>query len=248
MSENSSPRVLALGGLDPGGGAGLMADAEAITAAGGQPRITCAALTAQGEEGVAGVLPVPPDFLDLQLRSIGAIDALKTGMLWSAGTVRWVAARARGGQLPAPVVDPVLWASSGGLLSEPEAIRVIRRTLLPRARAVTPNLTEAAHLCGMPVESLDQMEDAARWLVGRGVGLAVITGGHLEGTLVDVGMGPDDDRPWRIERERVPGTARGTGCRFASALATFLALGVEDRRAVERAGVVVAEYVRERGV
>ncbi len=236
--------MLALGGLDPGGGAGLLADAAAITAAGGQPRITCAALTAQGEAGVAGVLPVPSDFLDLQLASIGSVEALKTGMLWSAGTVDWVAARVRTGLLPAPVVDPVLWASSGGLLVEPDAIRVIRRSLLPLSRAVTPNLAEAARLCGRAVETVADMEDAARALVDRGVGLAVITGGHLEGSLVDVCMDAGDDGPWRIERERVPGTARGTGCRFAAALATYLAQGLNDRSAVDRAGEMVAGYVR----
>jgi len=248
VSDETTPRVLALGGLDPGGGAGLLADADAITRAGGQAATTCAALTAQGDSGVDGVFPVPADFLALQLRHVLPVDGIKTGMLWSVEVVDWVAESVRRGTLPAPVVDPVMRASSGGLLMEPDGVRALRRHLLRRARAVTPNLAEAELLVRRPVGDLEQMEDAARALVDRGVALAVVTGGHLDGELVDVGMSRGDPSPWRVHRERVDGTARGTGCRFAAALATYLAHGLEDPEAVRQAGELVADHVRRETV
>jgi hydroxymethylpyrimidine/phosphomethylpyrimidine kinase len=245
--HDPAPRVLALGGLDPGGGAGLLADASAIKAAGGQPLTACAALTAQGDEGVDGIFPVPAEFLDLQLRHLTPVAAVKTGVLWSVEVIDWLAARVRGGALPPPVVDPVMRASSGGLLLEPDGVRALRRHLVRRARAVTPNLVEAGVLLRRRVESPDQMEDAARALVDAGAMLAVITGGHLTEELIDVGMSRNDGAPWRVRRQRVPGSARGTGCRFAAALATHLAQGLDDREAVTRAGELVADHVRNSG-
>jgi len=245
VTRDPAPRVLALGGLDPGARAGVLADANAIATAGGRPLTACAALTAQGAEGVDGVFPVPAEFLDLQLNHLLPVDAVKTGVLWSVEVIEWLVARVRGGALPSPVVDPVVRASSGGLLVEPDGVRAMRRHLVRRSRAVTPNLAEAGLLIRRQVETPDQMEDAARALVDAGAALAVITGGHLAGEMVDVGMSRDDAAPWRVPRQRVPGSARGTGCRFAAALATHLALGLDDHEAVIRAGELVADHVRQ---
>lgn len=238
-----STTVVTIAGLDPGCGAGLVADVEAIREAGGQPRALCAALTAQGEGGVNGVQQVSVDFVSAQLRSLGRLDGAKTGMLWSADLIARLASLIDGGELPPPVVDPVINASAGGTLLEPAAMSPLRRRLLPRARAVTPNLAEAALLTRRPVATVREMEDAARRLLGEGPALVVITGGHLHGELIDVGMAAGDPHPWRIRRERIPGTARGTGCRFSAALATYLASGRPDREAVEAAGDLVARHI-----
>jgi hydroxymethylpyrimidine/phosphomethylpyrimidine kinase len=203
----------------------------------------CAALTAQGRE-VMGAYPVEASILEQQTRSVGEVAAAKIGMLGSEAVVERVVFMVINGVIPAPVVDPVRHASTGMMLMENQAGERLKHSLLPRAGAVTPNLDEAAWLTGVEdVLTVAQMEDAARALLDAGVGLAVITGGHLEGALVDVGMAAGDDAPWQLLRRRVQGSARGTGCRFSSALATFLALELEPRAAVERAGEYVASYV-----
>ncbi len=241
MSDDR-PTVLTIAGLDPGAGAGLIADVEAIRACGGRPRVACAALTAQGSE-VRGAFAVEPSLIEQQARSVAPVDGAKTGMLPGERIVERVVFLIVQGVIPAPVVDPVQQASSGMLLIDEQAGKRVRQSLLPRAAAVTPNLAEAAWLTGRDVDTVAQMEDAARALVDAGVGLAVITGGHLDGALIDVGLGPGDDAPWQLLRRRVAGTARGTGCRFSAALATHLARGEEPRAAVERAGEYVASYV-----
>ncbi len=244
MSDRPArPRVLAVAGLDPTGGAGLLADVEAVRAAGGLPLVACAALTAQGPAGVTGILPVSEEFLRLQIETLGPVDACKTGMLGAADAAALVADLVGAGVLPRPVVDPVSRSSSGHPLLDDGGAAVLRARLLPAARAVTPNLAEAGALTGMAVDTPAAMEDAARALVDLGVGMAVVTGGHLPGDLVDVGMCAGDSAPWRVARPRVPGTARGTGCRFASALATYLARGDAPREAVAAAGALVARHV-----
>lgn len=238
-----TPRVLCVGGLDPSAGAGLLADAEAVRAAGGRPAAVCAALTAQGAGGTLGVRPVDEGFVDTQIRAVGAVDGLKTGMLGTAAVVELVAGRVADGTLPRPVVDPVVRASSGLELLDLPGREALRRTLVPCAALVTPNLAEAAWLTGREVTDVAGMEDAARALLDMGCGAALVTGGHLEGALVDV-LASDQD-VLQLVRVRVPGTARGTGCRFASFLATRMAAGDVLAAAAVAAGLFVASHMRD---
>lgn len=238
------PRVLTVAGLDPSGGSGLLADVEAIRYCGAMPVAVCAALTAQGREWISDTMSVPAPFVEAQIQALGPVDGLKTGMLGNRSVVSALVKLLGRGVIPPPVVDPVLQASSGRELLDEEGARVLRDELLPLSLAVTPNLAEASFLTRRKVTSPAEMEDAARVLVDGGTQLVVVTGGHLRGKLVDVAMGPGDSKPWRLERERVPGTARGTGCRFAAALAARLAMGDSPRAAVRTAGDHVADYVR----
>jgi len=238
-------RVLSVAGLDPSAGAGLLADAEAIRAAGAQPRVACAALTAQGPGGVVGVQAVGPGFLEAQIDAVGNVDVLKTGMLGTAEAVEVIVARIQRGELPRPVVDPVVRASSGLELLDGPGRERLRTALLPLASVVTPNLDEAAWLSGRTVTTVAQMEDAARALVDLGCDAVVVKGGHLAGALVDVALCRDEGLLLRIEQPREPGTARGTGCRFASYLAARLGAGDSLRRAAAAAGAFVALHVRD---
>lgn len=76
------PRVLAIAGSDPSGGAGIEADIKVITAHGCYGMTAITALTAQNTEGVRGIHIVPPEFLrnslEAVLDDIGA-DVIKTG-------------------------------------------------------------------------------------------------------------------------------------------------------------------------
>ena len=166
-------RVLVIAGSDSGGGAGIQADIKTITALGAYAATAITALTAQDTLTVHGILPVPPDFVRLQaetaLADLGA-DAIKTGMLGSAVIVETVAAllaeRAPGVPL---VVDPVMVAKGGARLLEEDAIAALKRSLLPLASLLMPNLPEAEALTGLPIKSLDEMRRAAEALLTLGV-------------------------------------------------------------------------------
>src|SRR5215813_12526382 len=113
---------------------------------------TATALTAQNTRGVVGVDAVAARFVVAQMEAVLCdlkVGAIKTGMLANAAIVGAVADRLSVEPDRPIVVDPVMVATSGDVLLEPDAIDVLKRQLLPKAFLVTPNLPEAAFLLGV---------------------------------------------------------------------------------------------------
>ncbi len=242
-------RVLIVAGSDSSGGAGIQGDVKTVTALGSYAATAVTALTAQNTRGVFGIMPVDPAFvarqIEVVLDDIGA-DCIKTGMLHSAGVVdavvRTVERHARGIPL---VVDPVMIASSGEALLQPDAAAMMRLRLVPIAALVTPNAPEAEALTGVPVRSVDDMGPAADRLLAMGASAVLIKGGHLEGdVVVDLLRTADGAAQWfdgpRIHSQHT----HGTGCALASAIAAGIARGLRLEDAVGRARAYVAEAIR----
>ncbi len=241
MTDVRLGRVLIVAGSDSGGGAGIQADLKTVMALGGYGATAITALTAQNTLGVQGVLPVPPGFVQQQMRSvlddIGA-DAVKTGMLGTAEMVAAVAAALRGAGVPV-VVDPVMVAKGGARLLDDGAVTALLRDLLPLAALLTPNVPEAEALLGRPIPDHAAALDAARALLDLGARAVLLKGGHLSGPVVEDVLATADDveviRSARIETRHT----HGTGCTLASAVAAGLAQGMPLRDAVLRAGAYV---------
>ena len=236
-------RVLVVAGSDSGGGAGIQADIKTVAALGGYATTAVTALTAQNTLGVHGVLRVPPEFLRLQIECVlddlGA-DAFKTGMLDSIALIE-VTADCLGRRPDVPLVlDPVMVAKGGHRLLADEAVAGLKRSLLPLATLLTPNLPEAEALSGMRIDSVDDMRRAADALLALGVPAVLLKGGHLPGDevsdLLATAEGCERFASPRIDTRHT----HGTGCTLASAVATGLAQGMALRAAVVRA----RDYVR----
>ena len=239
--------ALTIAGSDSGGGAGIQADLKTFAAFGVYGTSALAALTAQNTVAVTAMHLVPPEFVVAQIDAVVAdlgCDAVKTGMLATAGIVAAVAGAIARLQLPNVVVDPVMVAKSGDHLLAAEAVDAVRRQLLPLARVVTPNVPEAEVLTGLTIRTRDDALAAARALRALGAAAVVVKGGHLDrADIVDVLI--DGDRAVEIVGERVPGVhTHGTGCTFASAIAARLALGDEIEAAVRAAQAYVREAMR----
>lgn len=238
------PRVLSIAGSDSGGGAGIQGDLKTFAALGCYGMTALTALTAQNTLGVRSIHPVPVEFLadqiDMVAEDIG-VDAVKIGMLHSAPVVRTVADALDRHRLAAVVLDPVMVATSGARLIEPEATEALVRQLFPRALLVTPNLDEAGLLVGRTLRTEADMEVAGRELLAQGARAVLVKGGHLAGdTVSDLLLVPDAEPLWlRSPRIATPNT-HGTGCTLSSAIAAFLALGSDLPGAVRQAH----EYVR----
>ena len=241
----TAPRVLVCAGLDPSGGAGLVADLEALARSGARGWAVATALTAQGPRGARAMAPASPEMLVAQVDALldGARElprAVKTGMLGSAANARALAARL--GRRPLAgvplVVDPVLLATSGLPLLEGGGARPAVEALLARATLATPNWPELEWLAGRPLGSEEEAVRAARALPARAV---LVKGGHREGAPVDLLV--RRRTVVRIGGRRRPGTARGTGCRLASGIAGHLARGLPLEEAVRRAKRLVERYL-----
>lgn len=235
-------RVLSIAGSDSGGGAGIQADIKAITALGGYAMTALTALTAQNTLGVQGILPVPPEFVREQIRSVRddiGLDAIKTGMLGGAAEIHAVAEEVAAIKHQTPglpvVVDPVMVAKGGAVLLQADALDSLVRELLPLATVMTPNLPEAMQLVGRELESLADMREAARTLRERTGAAVLLKGGHMQGeTIVDILL--DDSGLTEFPGLRLPGRhTHGTGCTLASALATRLGQGFSLIEATEQA-------------
>nr|WP_211106064.1 bifunctional hydroxymethylpyrimidine kinase/phosphomethylpyrimidine kinase [Nitrospirillum iridis] len=236
-----------IAGSDSGGGAGIQADIKAVTALGGYAMTAVAALTAQDTHGVRAVMPVPPDFIALQMRlclaDIGA-DAVKTGMLASPEIIETVVAVLTELGAPALVVDPVMVAKGGQRLLEDRAVSVAIERLLPIATLLTPNTVEATALTGLAVDSVDDMRRAADRLLGFGARAVLMKGGHRAGPVVtDVLVTPMGEHTYTAPRIDTVHT-HGTGCTLASAIACGLAQGLDAPTAVARAHAYVQEAIR----
>lgn len=244
-------RVACVGGLDPGGQAGLAADVQMGTQLGALILPVCAARTWQSDARFAGAAATEPAELQQVLACLPAANALKTGMLGSLSTAQALVDWLRD-QTLVTVVDPIAWSSSKGWLWQqdpPDAVRSwLVGALLPLAAAVTPNWPELAWLAGMgdgqhqPLRTLQDARDAAARLPCP----VVLKGGHAPDAAL---LGVD----WLIHNDaavQLPphpgwtGNRRGTGCRFATALAVGLAQGQRLHDAAASAGQAVAAAVR----
>jgi hydroxymethylpyrimidine/phosphomethylpyrimidine kinase len=204
------------------------------------------AVTAQNTVGVRSVFALPAEAVLDQVRAVVediGVDAVKIGMLGSAETIAAVG-RALDLTAGAPVVlDPVMVAESGARLLDPEAEGALRELLLPRATVVTPNLEEARVLAERTATAGgDDAEALARAVHRLGPRSVVVTGGHRE-EAADVFF--DGERLESIAGERHPaGAAHGSGCTHSSALATFLARGLDPLEAARGAKSVASDAVR----
>ena len=180
----TTPIALTVAGSDSSGGAGIQADLKTFTALGVYGASVITAITAQNTQGVQGVLTLPPDIIAAQMAAVAsdlAVGAIKTGMLADRTTVETVADGLASFPGVPLVIDPVMVATSGDVLLDPDAVDAVRTRLFPLATVVTPNLHEAARLAEVPVaRSLDEMEAQARSLLALGAKAVLIKGGHGE--------------------------------------------------------------------
>ncbi len=233
------PRVLTIAGSDSSGAAGAQADLKTFAAHDVYGLSALTLVTAQNSIGIQALHALPLELIAAQIDSvmtdIGA-DAVKTGMLLRAETIRLVAEKAAAYAIEKLVVDPVMVAGDGRRLLDNAADRAYIEALFPRALIVTPNLDEARLLTGRPMNSPGDYQAAAQVLRAMGPRFVLIKGGHSPNgaEVVDLLYDGTEFREYRAPRIAT-WNARGTGCTFASAIAANVARGQSVPDAVEAA-------------
>lgn len=229
--------VLSIAGSDPSGGAGIQADLKTFADHGCFGMAVLTALTAQNTTGVSAIHAAPLDFVAEQVRMVRADippRAVKIGMLGTVGLVRTVLAALDGFEGPV-VLDPVMVATSGARLLQPDAEQALRDELSPRATVLTPNLPEAAVLLG------DEAPQA--WADRTGVALLLKDGHGLDPIVRDRLYLPGAEVVV-VDHPRIHSrNTHGTGCTLSSALAARLARGEALPQAARGALLYVAELV-----
>lgn len=224
------PNTLSIAGIDPSGGAGVIADVKAMSALGAYATGVVAALTSQSTQGVVGIYPIDPVFVKEQIDVLFAdvrIDAVKIGMLGQQPVIRAVIESLSHWQPKHIVLDPVMVAKSGDHLLEKAATAEMREGMLPLATMITPNLPEAGVLLDMrPAETVKEMYGAAeklhRLMADEDNRWVFLKGGHLPGSeCTDLLYNGDQMIEMPAPRIDTKNT-HGTGCTLSAALAALL--------------------------
>lgn len=252
--------VLTIAGLDPSGGAGIIADVKTFTAFGCFAAAAVTSLTFQNTVGVFGAAHQTAETLRGQVEPLirdFEISAVKTGMLPTAEIIEETARLLCENNLPNIVVDPVVRSTSGFDLIDDEALKILVEKLFPLAVLVTPNLPEAERITQTQIKSEADIEKAARIMQNLGANNVLIKGGHnpISDSIENAKIKNENrtardflfvgDGKYVFEAEFIETDAtHGTGCTLASAIAANLASGKSLIEAVEIAKKFVTEAIR----
>lgn len=239
------PIALTIAGLDPSGGAGIIADIKTFTAFGCFATAVVTSLTFQNTTGVFGAAHQTAETIRNQTIPIIEdlrVAGVKTGMLPTRAIITEVARLFRETPLPAPVVDPVVRSTSGYDLIDDEALEALKKELLPLARIVTPNIPEAERITGLQITDEEGMRQAARIMREMGARAVLIKGGHLADEALDLLDDGGQVRLYSAPRIQTRAT-HGTGCTLSAAIAACLAHGLSLHEAVARAKAFVTEAI-----
>jgi hydroxymethylpyrimidine/phosphomethylpyrimidine kinase len=234
--------VLTIAGSDSGGGAGVQADLKTFAAHGLHGLSVFAALTAQNTCGVTAVHVPPMDFLRAQIDACFddfRIGAVKLGMLANRQVIVAVADALEHHRPAFVVLDPVMVATSGARLLEPDALDALRTRLFPLATILTPNIPEAELLLGRRIDDDAAADAALEALQTSGTQAVLLKGGHLKSRSGMVDRYRDADKRLQFTHERIDVEGHGTGCTLASAIGANLCLG----KALDAACEAATDYV-----
>ena len=230
----SIPTVLVFSGLDPGGGAGMQADIEAIASQGCHACPIITALTVQDTRDVSRVVSVAPELVLEQARTLLAdikIDVIKIGLVHSIEMVQ-VIQEILNEQVKVPVVlDPVLASGNATELNDTETRQALIEQLLPHTTILTPNSHEARRLA----PEADTLDACAMALLDKGCEYVLITGTHEPSEQVCNSLYSNHRKLETFQWPRLNGEYHGSGCTLSSSIAGLLAHGKEPMSAVHEA-------------
>ena len=260
--KKKPPVCLIIAGLDPSGGAGIIADIKTFSAFGCFAAAAVTSVTFQNTTGVFGSVHQTGDSVRRQVEPVlddYDVAAVKTGMLPTREIIEEVARLIANRGLRKVVVDPVIRSTSGIDLIDDAALAVLIEKLFPLADLITPNIPEAERIAGIEIVSADDMIRAASIMRSMGARNVLIKGGHFfekgrrgegeKGRRGEKRMARDylfignDLQVFEAEFIDTEAT-HGTGCVLSSAIAANLALGKDLSEAVAVAKEFVTEAIR----
>lgn len=234
-----NPSALTIAGFDPSGGAGILNDIKTFHALDVYGTAVITALTAQNVRKVEGIMPVDVVFIaeqiDVVLEDENIVYA-KTGMLYSPEIIKTVADKVEEHDLKV-VVDPVMIAGSGGLLSRKNVVHALKKYLLPLAHLTTPNIYEAQAISGIEIKDENDAEKAAT-KIGE-ICNVVVTGGHLEGNDMLYNGSVKILEGELVDTDNV----HGSGCTYSAACTANLLMGCKLEEAVRNAGIFTRKSI-----
>ncbi|GAB4304907.1 MAG: bifunctional hydroxymethylpyrimidine kinase/phosphomethylpyrimidine kinase [Myxococcota bacterium] len=233
------PFVMVIAGLDPSGGAGIVADVLTLKEFDCHPSVIAATITSQTISRYFCEFAVSQDFIMQQIATILSSTehkAVKIGLL--AAPPMALAVSEALGEFKLPVViDPIFKSTSGKQLASDELVEAMKTRLFPLATTVTPNRSEISRLTGIDAnDKIGAIEAGLNLCKETGCKSAVITGVLTKTKAMDILVRKSREPVIFTRKRLVLKKVRGTGCRFSSAIAARLAWGDDIETATRKAG------------
>ncbi len=227
--------LLVLAGLDPTGGAGLIADAATARALGCHPLTIPTTLTVQNSLRFTSAAPVDPSYIAAAINTLAVeftFDTAKIGLV-PVADANWLdtvgpVVRQRCRHI---VIDPVLKATAAADTVKPNDAFI--RFISGPGTVITPNTRELgliADALGIAPETPDITARA----VATATGVTVVVTFETEKPFILI-AGPDRITEIPVTLVPTDQPVHGTGCRFSTALACGIAAGMPLPDAVKRA-------------
>ena len=230
----TKPVVLCFSGLDPSGGAGIVADIEAISSHGVQVAPIITAATVQDTQNVMSFAPMPADLIIEQARAVledMPVSVIKIGMVGSSEIAEAIHTILLDYPSLQVVYDPVFSTEKNSALSTPNLVDTVRSLLLPLTTVLTPNIFEVHALA----PGSDTPVAAAIGLLETHCEYILLTGTHAKTPDVEHMLYSNHRELKRFTYPRLPHKYHGSGCTLAASLAALLALGQEPVGAAHQA-------------
>jgi len=252
------PTLLAIGGNDCSGLAGLTMDSRTAQAFGVHMMPAVTANTVQSPYSIDSINPVSNSVLQSQITAClqRFPEAIKIGLVANHEQLEKLAALIDSSDAPV-IFDPVIQASSGQKLISPDTsqhlhewLQACIEYLLPKVTLVTPNIYEVERLTGIKISQLEDFEVAAQALRSLGANHVLITGGHFK-HKTNSGVWSHDfycgenESFWLSNKFIDSINTRGTGCALATSIASTLALGASIEDAVVIGKMAVHQGIRK---
>lgn len=230
MLSHRRPAVFCFSGHDPSGGAGLQADIETLVSHHCHAVGVITTLTEQDTHNVKKLIPQMPEDIIRQAECVLqdiAVTCFKIGLMGHVNTVRALDSLLTQWPTQPVILDPILAAGGGAVLSNNELIQLIIALLLPKTTVLTPNSQEARQLTG-----LTDLTACGLKLLDLGCRYVLITGAHEDTATVNNQLFYDGKLQETYSWDRLPHSYHGSGCTLAASVAGLIAHGLEPQQAI----------------
>lgn len=248
-------KVLSVAGFDGSGGAGITSDAKIFSKFGifGLSAITV--MTAQNADNVYGIVPVSPDFFNMELKSVFdyfSIDAVKTGLVADEEQSLILSGYINRHKVKTLVVDPVYISTSNKkLVMNNSKYPDFLMPLFGLASVITPNINEAELISEGKIGNVNEMKKAATRIKERipSSKNIIIKGSHLDdgsNKIYTVLLNSEDNffvyESKKIDTDK---EIHGTGCSFSGVLTSYLSKGLKIEDALVKTERLVSEFIAD---
>ncbi len=219
--------VLVFSGLDPCGGAGIVADVETINQFGLTPLSIITNLTVQSTVSVKSLNEVDSDLIIQQFNHLQEdVDfaVVKIGLLSSVEQIKVIAQLVKNKTI---ILDPIIKSSSDFDFLDKPLIAALVRKLLPITKIITPNLTELRALAGEQNEQKAVQKLNCNWVL--------VTRTDISDFEIEHRLYQNAKLMKTYTYEKLSGDYHGSGCTLASAVAALVAQDLTIQDACQQA-------------